>query len=236
MQTKDRNLECSLSAFLKKIMPANLNALIRYKTIDQCLSNQYRNWTIQDLVEACSSALGENRGIYKTISERTIRDDIRVMRSDILGFNAPIVQKKGEYYYKDPTFSIFSVNISSDMFIKRIYEFLNELREEVDHPKLEIIIEKVGRAIPPGKRYPSKPPSILSSIMQENTGIIETDEEIEQEDFEKRRVAKTHRKVTERFGQESPAPPPGKTKWRLRKRIARAGWKLFTWKEILETI
>ena len=38
-------------------MPANKNALIRYKTIDNCLRNKYRRWTIEDLVDACSDAL-----------------------------------------------------------------------------------------------------------------------------------------------------------------------------------
>lgn len=32
-------------------MPANKNALIRYKTIDNCLRNKYRRWTLNDLVE-----------------------------------------------------------------------------------------------------------------------------------------------------------------------------------------
>lgn len=38
-------------------MPANKNALIRYKTIDNCLRNHYRLWTLDDLVDACSNAL-----------------------------------------------------------------------------------------------------------------------------------------------------------------------------------
>lgn len=40
-------------------MPVNKNALIRYKTIDRCLRNKYRRWTLDDLVEACSDALYE---------------------------------------------------------------------------------------------------------------------------------------------------------------------------------
>ena len=32
-------------------MPANKNALIRYKTIDNCLRNKYRRWTIDNLVD-----------------------------------------------------------------------------------------------------------------------------------------------------------------------------------------
>ena len=40
-------------------MPVNRNALIRYKTIDNCLRNRYRQWTLEDLIEACSEALYE---------------------------------------------------------------------------------------------------------------------------------------------------------------------------------
>ena len=31
-------------------MPVNRNALLRYKTIDHCLSNRYRQWTLDDLI------------------------------------------------------------------------------------------------------------------------------------------------------------------------------------------
>ena len=34
----------------ERTMPANKNALIRYKTIDNCLRNRYRRWTLDDLV------------------------------------------------------------------------------------------------------------------------------------------------------------------------------------------
>ena len=46
-------------------MPVNKNALIRYKTIDRCLRNKYRRWTLDDLVEACSDALNEMEGITR---------------------------------------------------------------------------------------------------------------------------------------------------------------------------
>ena len=47
-------------------MPANRNALIRYKTIDNCLRNPYRRWTLEDLVDACSDALYEYEGDRKS--------------------------------------------------------------------------------------------------------------------------------------------------------------------------
>lgn len=66
-------------------MPANRNALIRYKTIDNCLCNKYRRWTLEDLIDACSDALYEYEGITKGISRRTIQMDIQMMRSAEIG-------------------------------------------------------------------------------------------------------------------------------------------------------
>ena len=63
-------------------MPANKNALIRYKTIDNCLRNRYRRWTLDDLVEACSDALYDMEGITKGVCARTVQMDIQIMRSD----------------------------------------------------------------------------------------------------------------------------------------------------------
>ncbi len=128
-------------------MPANLNALIRYRTIDKCLSNPYREWTITDLAEACSLALKEHRGIYSGISERTIREDIRVMRSDILGFNAPIVQSGGHYSYGDREYSIFNVTINDSGLLSRVLEFILEIRTEIKHPEMEQIIKSITEAI-----------------------------------------------------------------------------------------
>jgi len=129
-------------------MPANLNALIRYKTIDKCLSNPYREWTIRDLMEVCGLALKESRGIYTGVSERTIREDIRVMRSEILGFNAPIVQKDGNYSYEDRSYSIFNVSIHDSILLERVLNFILEIRSEVDHPAIEIIIKEIMEALP----------------------------------------------------------------------------------------
>ncbi|MDR2916607.1 MAG: WYL domain-containing protein [Tannerella sp.] len=88
-------------------MPANRNALIRYKTIDNCLRNKYRQWTLEDLIDACSDALYEYEGIDKGISKRTVQMDIQMMRSEKLGYSAPIVVYDNKYYkYDDEDYSI----------------------------------------------------------------------------------------------------------------------------------
>ena len=94
-------------------MPVNRNALIRYKTIDKCLQNRYRRWTLEDLIEACSEALYEYEGIDKGVSKRTVQSDIQMMRSDKLGYNAPIIVLEKKYYtYEDPDYSITNIPLS----------------------------------------------------------------------------------------------------------------------------
>lgn len=96
-------------------MPVNRNALIRYKTIDNCLRRRQRRWTLEDLIEACSEALYEYEGIDKGISKRTVQMDIQMMRSDKLGYNAPIEVYENKYYrYSDPDYSITNSPLTED--------------------------------------------------------------------------------------------------------------------------
>lgn len=94
-------------------MPVNRNALIRYRTIDNCLRNRFRKWTLDDLIEACSDALYEFEGIDKGVSRRSVQADIEMMRSNKLGYEAPIVVVDKKYYtYADKNYSITNSPIS----------------------------------------------------------------------------------------------------------------------------
>ncbi|MDN3672499.1 WYL domain-containing protein [Flavobacterium branchiarum] len=94
-------------------MSQNKNALIRYKTIDKCLQNQYRTWTLDDLIEACSDALFEFEGRENPVSKRTIQMDIQLMRSEKLGYNAPIVVYDKKFYkYDEEGFSITNIPLT----------------------------------------------------------------------------------------------------------------------------
>ena len=94
-------------------MSLNKNALIRYKTIDLCLQNRYRKWTLEDLMEATSAALYEYEGMGKGVSRRTVQMDIQFMRSDKLGYNAPIIVLEKKYYcYEDPAYSITNIPLT----------------------------------------------------------------------------------------------------------------------------
>lgn len=95
-------------------MSINKLALVRYKTIDNCLQNRFRKWTLDDLVEACSDAIYEYEGITSGVSKRTVQLDLQNMRSEKLGYNAPItVTDKKFYGYSEKNFSITNTPITT---------------------------------------------------------------------------------------------------------------------------
>jgi predicted DNA-binding transcriptional regulator YafY len=88
-------------------MAVNKQALLRYKTIDQCLQNRLRKWTLDDLIDAVADALYDFEGKETGIAKRTIQQDIQVMRSNTLGYNAPIIVVDKKYYtYEDKDYAI----------------------------------------------------------------------------------------------------------------------------------
>ena len=110
-------------------MAVNKNALIRYKTIDKCLQNRYREWTLEDLIYECSEALYEYEGIDKGVSRRTVQGDIQMMRSDKLGYNAPIIVVDKKYYtYEDADYSITNIPIT-DQDLSKMSEAVELLRQ-----------------------------------------------------------------------------------------------------------
>ena len=90
-------------------MATNKHAQIRYKVLDSCFRNTGRNYTFEDLMDACNDALAEIDPKSGGISVRTLRDDIAFIESDA-GWSADIERvkagKKSYYRYRDPNFSI----------------------------------------------------------------------------------------------------------------------------------
>jgi hypothetical protein len=110
----------------------NRAALIRYKTIDACLRDTSKRWTLADLMEACGRALHEmgNRG-DKAISRRALQMDLELMRSAETGYNAPIVVKDKKYYtYEDPDFSILKKPLTAHDLAQ-----INDLADLLSHFK-----------------------------------------------------------------------------------------------------
>ena len=126
-------------------MPANKNALLRYKTIDRCLRNRFREWTLEDLIEACSDALYEYSGKDDYVSRRTIQTDIQRMRSSELGYNAPIVVYDNKYYtYSDPDYSITDTPLS-DSDLQQMADAVDILKQLSGFSSFSGMEDIVGR-------------------------------------------------------------------------------------------
>lgn len=126
-------------------MPVNRNALIRYKTIDKALQNRQRKWTLQDLIDTCSDALYEYEGI-DAVSKRTVQGDIQMMRSDKLGYNAPIEVVERKYYrYSDPNYSITNIPLTNqdlEMLMEAV-EFMKQFQGFAHFQQLGGMVQKL---------------------------------------------------------------------------------------------
>lgn len=115
----------------KLTMPVNRNALIRYRILDECLRNPYKRYDLEELIEACSDGLYEYAGIRGGVSRRTVQLDLQMMRSDQLGYNAPIeVYEKKFYRYSDRDYSIRSIPLK-DADLDKLHEVVDILRQFV---------------------------------------------------------------------------------------------------------
>jgi len=93
-------------------MPTNTHALIRYRTIDKCLRSA-AVYHLHDLIEACSDAVSAYTGKPAKVSRRTLMYDLRFMKDDNDGFNAPIAYDYTDgYYYTISGYSVFNITIS----------------------------------------------------------------------------------------------------------------------------
>lgn len=126
-------------------MPLNRATLIRISTIDKCLQNHYRRWTINDLIDACTDALAEYEGRSNPVSRRTFQNDLALMRSDKLGYNAPIVVRDNKYYeYEDPDYSITHLPLN-DEGLDALNSALDILRQLQGFPQLSSSIDIISK-------------------------------------------------------------------------------------------
>ena len=149
-------------------MALNKNALIRYKTIDKCLQNRYRKWTLDDLIDECSEALYEYENKNVNVSKRSIQLDIQLMRSDKLGYNAPIVVYDRKYYkYEEENYSITNIPLTEhDMSVlSETVEMLKQFKDFSLFSELGGIIQKLEDKVYTEKTHQS---SIIHLDKNEN--------------------------------------------------------------------
>jgi predicted DNA-binding transcriptional regulator YafY len=104
-------------------MPSSKLAFFRYLLIDRMLRSKQKPYpTMQELLEACEERFG-----VKSVS--TLEKDFAAMRLD---FGAPIKYNKRHrgYYYEEPDFQLFSVNLSDEqlMALEFVEGFLEEFK------------------------------------------------------------------------------------------------------------
>ncbi|NUQ82482.1 MAG: WYL domain-containing protein [Bacteroidetes bacterium] len=108
-------------------MPSNKFAIIRYRIIDDLLTNKYKKYPgIDDIIAKCLEVMGI------PVSKSTVEKDLNAMRFDeALGYRAPIAWHATEkgYYYTDPEYSIRSLPLQNDELeaIKFASDILSQL-------------------------------------------------------------------------------------------------------------
>lgn len=132
----------------KQLMSTNKHALIRYRVIDNCLRQVDRAWNWKTLAEACAQEIEKVMDKKISLSERTIKQDLRNMRSDVaLGYNAPIEYDRAEksYYYSDRSYSITEapLNRSDSEELKNAISLLRQFTGFQHLEGIDNIIQKL---------------------------------------------------------------------------------------------
>ena|SRR5690554_1674075 len=90
-------------------MAITKSAFLRYRTLDRCLRNKGRKYTLNDLLEKVNETLQEENLDSSGIAKRQLQYDIEFMKSTN-GYSAPIIHfqegMKHYYHYEDKNFSI----------------------------------------------------------------------------------------------------------------------------------
>ncbi|CAH0999053.1 hypothetical protein LEM8419_00348 [Neolewinella maritima] len=128
-------------------MPTNKNALLRYLTLDKCLRNTGRLYTLNDLIETCNDALAEANPESDGIRKRQLQDDLKFMRSED-GYGASIERirkgKQSYYRYEDTNFSIRDQGLN-DSEAKQMQAALSILSRFSGLPQFDWINELTSR-------------------------------------------------------------------------------------------
>lgn len=108
-------------------MPANKNAMTRYKILDELLSSRYHNYSLDDLTEEVSKRLSEMYPDTNGVVRRTIEKDIYYLEYEgpfmvnIERYTSPGYNKEKQktftkqcLRYSNPAFSIFKKEMSDD--------------------------------------------------------------------------------------------------------------------------
>ena len=165
-------------------MPANKNAMTRYKILDELLSSRYHNYSLDDLTEEVSKRLSEMYPDTNGVVRRTIEKDIYYLEYegpfmvDIERYTAPGYNKEKQksftkqcLRYSNPAFSIFKKEMSDDeeYLLREALSLLGQFDglpnlEALEGLRLGLGINKNGRKIISLAKNPLENSNILGEL------------------------------------------------------------------------
>lgn len=90
-------------------MPANKNALIRYRYLDELLSSRVKYYTRQELTDKL------NEHLSKSVSKRCVEKDLIDIQDEWgIEYDEKIFDGKKYIHYADPSFSIFNKELTAE--------------------------------------------------------------------------------------------------------------------------
>ena len=125
-------------------MPANKNAVIRYKHLDELLSDRHHLYSRAELMAKVNAKLASDG--YSTVTKRTIEYDLLAL-TEIFGVEYDDNRVENYIRYEDPAFSIFTKELTEDerVLLKSVldtvgqfkglpnFEWLEQLKEKLEH-------------------------------------------------------------------------------------------------------
>ena len=118
-------------------MANSKHAHLRYNILDYCFQNKSLNF--EELLRTLNQGISE---LYpgEEISERTLREDIKVFRDKVNGFDAPLPEGQRTYTYSDANFTI------AQRPLQKYEQYLVEAAQQLlsrfeNHPKYNRLAE-----------------------------------------------------------------------------------------------
>ncbi|MFL1896287.1 hypothetical protein ACJRPK_11340 [Aquimarina sp. 2-A2] len=118
-------------------MANSKHAHLRYNILDYCFRN--KSYGFDELLRILNEGITE---LYpgEEISERTLREDIKVFRDKVNGFDAPLPEGKRIYVYSDADFTI------AQRPLQKYEQYLVEAAQQLlsrfeNHPKYNKLAE-----------------------------------------------------------------------------------------------
>lgn len=117
-------------------MPVDKQVRLRHQVLNKCFRDLYRNYTIDDLVEACNAAL--RRADKPEVSKRTIQNDIATMETEYgIRLDENLISgRKRVYRYYDTNYTLPEFQMNDDDRYK-IQAAVNVLEDYAGEPILD---------------------------------------------------------------------------------------------------